>query len=102
MTVVHHRRDLLSHILIESEMRTFLSDFSLVDRDLLSTGSQEASRHIAKIALQDKPNTKGRYSPGLGETPALEAHVPGTNVGVKQHPKESETRIPGEVQSLLS
>ncbi|KAF5368710.1 hypothetical protein D9615_010299 [Tricholomella constricta] len=103
---VQHLRTLLSLVLTNSEVRKLFSDFSLIGRDLLSTGLQKASGHIApsKDALahvdsagpQDEFITEGGRPAGPGETPVLEARVPGTGVSVKQDPKEGGARIRGE------
>ncbi|KAG6908916.1 hypothetical protein DXG01_002797 [Tephrocybe rancida] len=103
---VRHLRTLLSIVLTNSEVRKLLSDASLIGRDLLSTGMQKASSHIApsKDALagvdqsgpQDQFVSEGGRKVGPGETPILEGRVPGTGVSVKANPKEDEARIRGE------
>lgn len=47
-------------------------------------------------APQDQFITEGGRVAGKNETPVLEARVPGTDVRVKQHPREDEPKIRGE------
>lgn len=106
MTAVQHLRTLLSLVLTNSEVRKLLSDFSLIGRDLLAISAQKAAGHIApdpealarvdESAPQDQFITEGGRVAGPNETPVLEARVPGTDVRVKQHPREDEARIRGE------
>ncbi|KAG5639678.1 hypothetical protein H0H81_005861 [Sphagnurus paluster] len=103
---VQHLRTLLSLVLTNSEVRKLLSDFSIIGRDILSTGLQKAASHLAPpqdalanvdaAAPQDEFITESGRPAGPGETPVLEARLPGTGINVKQHPKEGETKIQGE------
>ncbi|KAF9457296.1 hypothetical protein BDZ94DRAFT_1326382 [Collybia nuda] len=103
---VQHLRTLLSLVLTNSEVRKLLSDFSLIGRDLLAKTAQKAAGHIApdpdalarvdESAPQDQFITEGGRVAGKNETPVLEARVPGTDVRMKQHPREGETKIRGE------
>lgn len=102
---MQHLRTLLSLVLTNSEVRKLLSDFSLMGRDLLSQGLQKAAGHIAPheealanvdaTAPQDEFITEGGRRADKGETPVLEARIPGTGATVKQHPKEDEARVKG-------
>ena len=100
---VRHLRTLLSLILTNSEVRKLLQDFSTIGRDLLAKTAAKAAETIAPSneALenvdQSAPNDqfvteKGRNA-GLGETPVLEARVPGTGHTIVQHPKEDEAIV---------
>ncbi|KAF8060656.1 hypothetical protein FPV67DRAFT_301524 [Lyophyllum atratum] len=103
---VQHLRTLLSLILTNSEVRKLLSDFSLIGRDLLSTGlskaaelaapPQEAMANVDASGPQDEFITEGGRRAGPNETPVLEARVPGTEAKIKHHPKQdSDARIVG-------
>jgi hypothetical protein len=97
---VQHLRTLLSIVLTNSEVRKLLSDFSTIGRDLLSITAQKAATLIAPDAEtlakvnepgpQDKFVTEGGRTARKGETPVLEARVPGTEATLKHHPRQDD------------
>ncbi|KNZ77287.1 hypothetical protein J132_05945 [Termitomyces sp. J132] len=101
---IRHLRTLLSLVLTNSEVRKLLSDFSLIGRDLLSTTLQKASSQIAptrdELARVNEPGpenqfiTEGGRPIGQGETPVLEARVPGTDATIKDG--GGKARVKGE------
>ncbi|KAG5350862.1 hypothetical protein C0989_009009 [Termitomyces sp. Mn162] len=101
---IRHLRTLLSLVLTNSEVRKLLSDFSLIGRDLLSTTLQKASSQIAptrdELARVNEPGpenqfiTEGGRPIGQGETPVLEARVPGTDATIKEG--GGKARVKGE------
>jgi hypothetical protein len=106
VTAVQHLRTLPSLVLTNSEVRKLLSRFSLIARNLFSMSAQKAAGHVAsdpnslarigESAPQDEFITEGGRVAGPNETPVLEARVPGTDVRVKQYPRENKARIHGE------
>lgn len=113
---VQHLRTLLSLVVTNAEVRKFLSDFSVIGRDILArTASkvaekarpdEERLRQIDDSAPRDQFMSEGGRVVGPDETPVsicascsldrlltqisqvLEARVPGTNTTVAQHPRE--------------
>ncbi|KAG1727557.1 uncharacterized protein EDB91DRAFT_1315896 [Suillus paluster] len=102
-TAVRHLRTILSLILTNSEVRKLLSDFSVIGRDLLAMGASKAAEklrpgeeelaHVNEAAPQDEFVTKGGRKVGSGETPVLEAKVPGTSTVVEQHPRADDAEV---------
>ncbi|KAI0747079.1 hypothetical protein C8Q80DRAFT_1179196 [Daedaleopsis nitida] len=94
---VQHLRTLLSLVLTNAEVRKLLSDFSVIGRDMLArTASkvadkarpdQERLRQIDDSAPADQFVSEGGRMVGPGETPVLEARIPGTGTTVAQHPR---------------
>ncbi|KAG6890844.1 hypothetical protein C0992_012483 [Termitomyces sp. T32_za158] len=99
---IRHLRTLLSLVLTNSEVRKLFSDFSLIGRDLLSTSLQKASSHIGptreELAHVNEPGpdnqfiTEGGRPVGQGETPVMEARVPGTETKIKEGGGEARVR----------
>jgi hypothetical protein len=90
-------RTILPLILTNSEVRKLLSDFSLIEHDLITGDAskatetvrpdQDALAHVDETAPQDQITEDGRtVSPN--ETPVVEAKMPGTGAAVAQHPRE--------------
>jgi hypothetical protein len=100
LPAVRHLRTLLSLVLTNSEVRKLLSDFSTIGRDLLSITAQKAAALIApdpdQLAQVNQPGpkdqfvTEGGRTVGQGETPVLEARVPGTSATMKHHPRQDD------------
>ena len=100
---VRHLRTLLSLILTNSEVRKLLQDFSTIGRDLLAktaakaaetiAPSNEALENVDQSAPNDQFVTEKGRNVGPGETPVLEARVPGTGHTIVQHPKEDEAIV---------
>lgn len=96
-------RTLLHVVLTNSEARKLLSDFSVIGRDLLSKSASKAADMLApdeeKLRRADEtaPNdqfiTEGGRPAGPGETPVLEARLPGTDKTVTQHPDDTQPQI---------
>jgi len=103
---VRHLRTLLSLILTNSEVRKLLQDFSTIGRDLLAktavktaetvAPSNEALENVDQSAPNDQFVTEKGRNVGPGETPVLEARVPGTGHTIVQHPKEDEAIVRSE------
>ncbi|PPQ90960.1 hypothetical protein CVT25_015686 [Psilocybe cyanescens] len=95
---VKHLRTLLTLILSNSEVRKLLGDFSLIGRDLLARGAAHTAASLAphpdalarvdESAPNDQFITEGGRVAGPGETPVLEARVPGTDATVRAHPHD--------------
>lgn len=100
---VRHLRTLLSLILTNSEVRKLLQDFSTIGRDLLAktavkaaetiAPSNEALENVDQSAPNDQFVTEKGRTVGPGETPVLEARVPGTGHTIVQHPKQDEAIV---------
>ncbi|KAF9560678.1 hypothetical protein CPC08DRAFT_665210 [Agrocybe pediades] len=102
---VKHLRTILTLIMTNSEVRKLLSDFSLIGRDLLSIGASNLASTIAphpdKLSQVDRPAPQDEFATeggrkirtGDGETPVLEARVPGTDRVVRNHPGEDDAYI---------
>lgn len=98
-----HLRTLFDLILTNSEVRKLLSDFSLIGRDLLSTGlskaagslkpTEEELEHVDRAAPQDQFITEGGRKIGTEETPVLEANIPGTDRNVKHDPRTDAAMV---------
>jgi hypothetical protein len=87
LLAVRQLRTILSLVLTNSEVRKFLSDFSLIGCDLLARGASkaadrlrpdsEALAHVNNSAPQDQFLTEGGRKVGFNETPVPAAKVPG-------------------------
>lgn len=98
-----HLRTLFDLVLTNSEVRKLLSDFSLIGRDLLSTGlskaagslkpNEEQLAHVDRAGPQDQFITEGGRKIGTEETPVLEARVPGTDKSVKHDPRTDAAMV---------
>lgn len=96
-------RTILSLIFTNSEVRKLLTDFSVIGRDLLAKGASMAAERLRpgeeelarvnEAAPQDEFVTKGGRKIGPGETPILEAKVPGTDTTVEQHPRADDAKV---------
>lgn len=96
-------RTIISIILTNSEVRKLLTDFSVIGRDLLAKGAvkvaerlrpgEEELTRVDDAAPRDQFVTKGGRKVGPGETPVLEAKVPGTDATVEQHPRADDAKV---------
>jgi len=106
VVAVRHLRTLLHVVLTNSEARKLLSDFSVIGRDLLSKTAGKAAEMLApdeerlRRADETAPNdqfiTEGGRPAGPGETPVLEARIPGTDKTIKRHPDDEHAQIRNE------
>ncbi|KAG0701989.1 hypothetical protein DFH29DRAFT_924101 [Suillus ampliporus] len=102
-TAVRHLRTILSLILTNSEVRKLLSDFSVVGRDILAKGASKAAEmlrpgeeelaRVDEAGPQDEFVSKDGRKVGPGETPVLQAKVPGTSAVVEQHPRADDAKV---------
>ncbi|KAF8186734.1 hypothetical protein BJ912DRAFT_1032111 [Pholiota molesta] len=107
-TAVKHLRTIVTLVLTNAEVRKLLADVATIGRDLLARGAAQAAGALAPApeALQrvneSAPNdqfvTAGGRTAGPGETPVLEARVPGLG-GAHMHPREDEPRVWREGQN---
>jgi hypothetical protein len=98
-----HLRTLFDLVLTNSEVRKLLSDFSLIGRDLLSTGltkaagslrpDEEALANVDRAGPQDQFITEGGRKIGTEETPVLEANVPGIDKSIKHDPRTDNVMV---------
>ncbi|KAF8173636.1 hypothetical protein BJ912DRAFT_1024850 [Pholiota molesta] len=105
---VKHLRTIVTLVLTNAEVRKLLADVATIGRDLLARGAAQAAGALAPApeALQrvneSAPNdqfvTEGGRTAGPGETPVLEARVPGLG-GAHMHPREDEPRVWREGQN---
>ncbi|KAH7912681.1 hypothetical protein BJ138DRAFT_1147826 [Hygrophoropsis aurantiaca] len=109
---VRHLRTILTIVMTNSEVRKLLSDFSIIGRDLLAKGAsvavenlrpgEEELARVNEAAPENEFITKGGRKAGPGETPVLEARVPGTDTQIEQHPHDDDAKVTtgdGQVKS---
>ncbi|TDL15269.1 hypothetical protein BD410DRAFT_778263 [Rickenella mellea] len=103
---LQHLRTLFSLVLTNAEMRKLLADFSIIGRDILARSAthvtdtvirpdQDRLQKVDHPAPDSQFHTAGGRVAGNDETPVVEARVPGTEVNVRQHPREEVGRGAG-------
>jgi hypothetical protein len=85
-------------VFTNAKARKLLADFSIIGRDILARGAlhaaekirpdQEQLQNVNQSAPADTFITEGGRRAKPGETPVLQARIPGTDARVTQHPHD--------------